>query len=125
LKVLYVPHCLRIGLNVGYSPQSAIICPSHVKRENTQRIDVAALLIHPGARSLRHALTALLSRKTLGSHCAAVCVSTGTRTESSEKFRLLCGCWLDQLYQGKNYTTKCSLKPMLFFVLYFYNLWEM
>ena len=86
MKVLYVPHCLHIGLNVGYSPQSAIICPSHVKREKRQRIDVAALQIHPGARRLRYALAALLSRRTLVSHCAAVCVGTGTRTGVPKNF---------------------------------------
>ena len=68
-----------------------MICPSHAKLQNRGRIGVAAPLIHLGARSLRHALAVLLSRKTLGSHCAAGCVGTGTRTVGSEKFRLLEG----------------------------------
>jgi hypothetical protein len=68
-----------------------MICPSHDKLEHRGRIGLAAPLLHTGIRSLRHALSDLLSRKTLGKHCAAGSVGTGTRIVGPEKFLLLWG----------------------------------
>jgi hypothetical protein len=101
--------------------QIGTICPSHHKLENKRRIGVAVPLIHPGARSLRHVLAVLLSRKTLGNHCAGRRVGTGTTTVGSEEFLLLGGSYngLSNLMPvlGADFISCSKVKPTLLIFL--------